>query len=177
MFIYGHWPFLAVYSWNTICTDFTEFFVVCASEFFSAKYVQLLSWLLHCSVQGSKILFTLFQRFVFLACTLADIINVTGWVSFHCYVCEYTFSSGDYTCGNWQIKNHSVCKNSIVFAMSLCFIFVWFFFTLFSKSLFQSWLQFFKYPGYFHIYFQNTCCGVIMSLRGLTVMLLIPNTI
>jgi len=145
-----------------------------ASALFSAKYVQMLSLLLNCSVQGSKILFTLFQRFVFLACAVAGIINVTGWVSFHCYVCEYTFSSRDNTCGNWQITNHSVCKNSIVFAMSLCFIFVWFFFTLFSKSLIQSWLQFFKCPGYFHIYFQNTCCGVIMSLQGLTVMLLIP---
>jgi len=109
MFIYGHWPFLAVYSWNTYCTDFTEFL----------WYV-----LVHCSVQGSKVLFTLFQRFVFLACTVADIVNVTGWVSFHCCVCEYTFSSRDYTCGNWQIKNHSVCKNSIVFAVSLCFIFM-----------------------------------------------------
>jgi len=72
--MYGHWPFLTVYSWNTLCTDITEFFVVCASAMFSAKYVQLLSLLLHCSVHGSKILFTLFQRFVFLACAVADIM-------------------------------------------------------------------------------------------------------
>jgi len=123
MFINGHWPLLAVFSWNTLRTDFTEFLVVCTSTLFSAKYVQPLSLLLHCSVQDSKILFTLFQRFVFLACTVADITNVTGWVSFHCYVCEYTFSSRDYTCGNWQITNHSVCRNSIVFAVSVCSIF------------------------------------------------------
>jgi hypothetical protein len=124
MFIYGHWLFLAVYLCNTLYTDFTEFFVLCASAVFTAKYVQLLSLLHHCSVQGSRILFTLFQRFVFLACTVADIISVTGWVSFHCYVCEYTFSCRDYTSGKWQIANHSVCRNCIVFAMSLCFIFV-----------------------------------------------------
>lgn len=115
------------YSCNTHFTAFTEFFVVCASAWFSAKCMQLLSLLLHCSVQGSKILFTLFQRFVFLVCTVGGTVYVICQVTYCSYISEYKFSSRGHRCGNRQITNDSIDKNTIAFTMSFCFILVWFF--------------------------------------------------